>query len=444
MKAMTRMSLAILLGTLTGCMHIVEQTTSAWAAPKYQVKCAGDCLELNQRKASDAQPVLGKINELLKERRHASVQGLIERNAETLTASLHQRDAKQAPTDADLHVARTIDGLMQHPAGDGWHERLQGRGRGGLARADDTLHKAREFARNQKWSKAADLLQRSQAAMAAYPYHAIHAGLIQAEAHRHLGQIKSAAQAWQQTAVLIARLNPRLQTPELWEQLAGQRPVPTAWPTDVAAALASRLPAELQELAAKPNFTPESFVWYAIGNARLNRAETSEALTAFKRADSQGAFPLWDDFLVLHQAKALLAMQQTPAATSLLTALVGRTPASPWRSSALALLGSGKLEEENTQQALAFLREAIETGSSDTFWRADAEANLGLVYLMTGDEAKGLRYLHASQERFIANRNVVGAIQCLENEARYVQHLGKTDADQRIRRRVQELEAAIP
>jgi tetratricopeptide (TPR) repeat protein len=430
-------SLCIMLG---GCVQTREHTNPEVPAPNYQVKCGGECLELQKRGVENRPALLRKVEELFKEQRLASIEVLIERHAEAVIEILRQRAAKQPPTEAELKLACGIDALMQHPTEDGWQHRLQGRGRGGLEQAETSLRGAQELTRHQQWAKAAELLQKNQAAVAPYPYHAIQSGLILAEAQRHLDQAKAASKTWQQTAGLAARLSPKLQVPDLWEQIAAQRPVSAMWPGDVAAAMAPRLPQCLHGLSKDPAFVPEALVWYTIGNARLTRAEASEALTAFKRADSHGAFPQWDDFLTLHQAKALLAMQQTPAATSLLTTLVGRPSDSPWRSSALALLGSGKLQEGHTQQAFAFLREAVESGNADFIWRADAEANLGLAYLMAGDEGNGIRLLHGAQVRFAAARDLHGLLQCLENEASYLQSLGKTEDTRRVRERIQQLE----
>jgi tetratricopeptide (TPR) repeat protein len=184
-------------------------------------------------------------------------------------------------------------------------------------------------------------------------------------------------------------------------------------------------------------------VWFTIGNSRLARGEASEALSAFKRADSHGAFPHWDDFLMLYQAKALLGMQQTPAATSLLTTLVARPANSPWRSPALALLGSGKLQEGHTRQAFAFLREAVESNNTDYLWRADAEANLGLAYLAVGDEVNGLRSLHTASDRFTASRDLHGLLQCLENEMRYLHDVGRTEDGRHVQERIRECESRV-
>ena len=161
--------------------------------------------------------------------------------------------------------------------------------------------------------------------------------MILAEAHRRLGDKHLAIEAWQQTAALAARVAPRWLEPALWEQIAGERPGATPWTPEVGPALAPLLPESLRQLSTKPAFAAESLVWFAIGHARLERTEAAAALTAFKQADSRGNFPEWDEFLTLHQAKALLTLGKTPEAASLLTALTNRPGALAWRSPALAL-----------------------------------------------------------------------------------------------------------
>jgi tetratricopeptide (TPR) repeat protein len=459
-----------LLVMLGGCVHTREPADTAASVQKRLVKCAGDCVELHRGGNPDQHALLRKVEELLKERRRASLDGLVARHAETVLEILRKRDPKQAATEAELTIAAGIDALLQHPQGDGWHDRLRGRGRGGIENAEETLQHARDFARHQQWSSVVPLIQRYHDAAAAkrgrelatgsfadlwtlsksptgpppYPYHAIRMNLFLAEAQRHLKQTQAAAQTWQHAATEAAFLSRRVQVPNLLEQIAGDRPVPTVWPAEVANALSANLPACLRDLTKDANFTPEAFVWLTIGKARLARAEVPEALTAFKRADSHGAFPVWDDFLALHQAKALLALQQTPAATSVLTPLVGKEPASPWRAPALALLGAGKLQDGHTQQALAFLCEAVKPANADYTWRADAEANLGLVYLITGNETEGLHALHDAQAHFLATRDIGGAVQCLENEAAYLQQTGKADTERQVRLHIQECESSVP
>lgn len=426
---------------LGGCVHWPERPVmeASSAAPRIN-KCGGDCLELKTDSGTDRAAFLRKLEELLSAQRRASAESMIARHLDDAIEILRQHDFKRPPAETHAALARVVDARLGHPADDGWTARLQGKGRGGLEQAEETLVKAQEYARKHEWKSARDLLQKNQAALAPYPYHAVQCGLTLTEAQRRLGLSDAAAQSWQQAVLMASRHLARWPAPALWEQLAAQRSVSTAWPAPVATAFASRLPAPLQDASKDPRFAAEALVWLHIGNARLERAEAALALPAFKHADSHGAFPSWDEFLSLHQAKALLAMHQTPAATTLLTALTSRADC-PWRLPALALLGSGKLQEGHTHQAHAFLKEAVETSNADFACRADAEANLGLTLLATGDQPNGLRWLHNAQQRFETTHDRAGLRQCLENEANYLAQFNKMDDASKVRQKMRELES---
>lgn len=426
---------------LGGCVHWPDQTVvPAGAATQRVTKCGGDCLELKTISGNDQAMLLRKVDELLSAQRYASLESLLGRHLDAAIEILRRRDLKRPATEAELAIARAVDARLSHPAGDGWTERLQGKGRGGLERAEDALAAAQGHERIHEWKSARDLVQRNQAVLSPFPYQAVHAGLILAEAQRRLKQTDEAGRSWQQAVLLASQHSGRWAAPALWEQMAAQRAVSVPWPAPLAKDFAARLPAPLPDLSKDPQFAAEALVWFHIGNARLERSEPALALPAFKHADSHGAFPVWDDFLSLYQAKALLAMRQTPAATSLLTALTNRGADCPWRLPALALLGSGKLQEGHTQQAHAFLQEAVETSQADFVCRADAEANLGLTLLATGDEPNGLRWLHDAQKRFEAMHDRDGLEQCLQNEANYLAQFNKVDDANKVRQKVRELE----
>ena len=57
-----------------------------------------------------------------------------------------------------------------------------------------------------------------------------------------------------------------------------------------------------------------------------------------------------------------------------------------------------------------------------------AQADLGLAYLTSGDEAKGLQWLRRAQEQFKADGDAAEMSKCLLNEARYFESRGQNDA----------------
>ena len=86
--------------------------------------------------------MLRKTEELLRAKRYASADLLLERHLDVIIDSLRGRSSKKAPTEAELAFAQIADDRLKHPADDGWVARLQGKERGGLQNADETLVKA--------------------------------------------------------------------------------------------------------------------------------------------------------------------------------------------------------------------------------------------------------------------------------------------------------------
>ena len=106
------------------------------------------------------------------------------------------------------------------------------------------------------------------------------------------------------------------------------------------------------------------------------------------------------------------------------------------------MLGTMKLQQGGTQQGLNLLRRAVEEEPA-TVWpeRPEAEADLGLAYLLVGDENAGLRWLHAAQQSFESTGQSESLVQCLENEAAYLEHAKKNDLAKAVRHRLQSLQS---
>ncbi len=428
-----RIAISVLLLASAGCIQM-QTTTKA----ETKVKCGGDCLDLKGLNSADANAALLRhAGELLVSNRHASLDTLVTDHGEALLRYLRNRDPKHAPTEIEIEIARALDVLLQHPEKHGLVNWLQGASN--IAQAEQILQRADSLTRANKWRDAANLLLAKRGALTSYPYQIVLADLILAEAQRRLGQKKESGNAWQNAAVGATHLATKMPIPTILDRLCSERPVTAAWPAQAGKTLATLVPPVLHSTLSQAEFPVESAVWFVIGNGRLQRSEVADALTAFRRAECPQGFAEWNDFLKLHQAKALLALEQTPAAISLLTGFLNQ-PGSPWRSSGLALLGAGKLQDGNTLQALAFLRESIPSSQADFLWRADAEANLGIAFLMTGNEAKGIEALHQAQERFGQTGRIGGLLLCLENEANYWQKNGRADEHRRVNERIRQIE----
>src|SRR5262249_10794664 len=156
-----------------------------------------------------------------------------------------------------------------------------------------------------------------------------------------------------------------------------------------------------------------------LGQHRFARNEPQAALLAFKRAETSATEPAVQAQLRLEQAKCLSRLQQEGAATAILMAMINKQEPGLYQP-ALAILGSIKLQSGQTDFGQRLLQRALEPSPAFEWpQRGEAEADLGLAYLMQGDEPAGLRWLHSAQRRFEAAGQHELLAKSLWNEARY-------------------------
>jgi tetratricopeptide (TPR) repeat protein len=302
--------------------------------------------------------------------------------------------------------------------------------------------------------EAAASYDKAIAAAAGHPYQAVSLLLLASDAHRRAGKPQGAQQAWNQAARLAAELTagPRpVIDPILWERVAYLRPVESNWPPEVAGRLhevnlafaivpGTRNPVTPASTAGSS--ADEGPLWIAIGHWRLARNEPQAALVALKRAESSTSDNYTADRLQLSQAKTLASMGQAGPASAILIRLSSSAD-SRISHPALAMLGTMKLQQGGVQQGFNLLRRAVEADPA-LQWpeRADAEADLGLAYLLMGDENTGLRCLHAAQHAWESSGQYEPLVQCLENEAAYFDQAKKKDLAESVRKRLETLKGA--
>jgi tetratricopeptide (TPR) repeat protein len=282
---------------------------------------------------------------------------------------------------------------------------------------------------------------------AACPHQAAYWLLLQSEAHRRLHDGAAADASWDHAVQLANGLLRQPSTdPTLWDRCAYLRPVESDWPAPVCVQLAQHtgLPDTGVQVAShspgaavgKPG---ESQVWACIGMARLQRGEPELALAALKQAETWAPVGPNRSRLQLAQAQALLDLDQPGPATATLVPLA-KEPATA--GPALALLGALRLQQKSVAEALPLLKKAVEDHRDHWPGRTQAEANLGLVLLITGDEANGRRWLHTAQEHFAAEGAIEQLRQALLNEMNYLAKVGQTEAAAALRSRAEQLPAA--
>lgn len=257
--------------------------------------------------------------------------------------------------------------------------------------------------------------------------------LMLANAQRLHGEYAASIDSWQQAALAAAELLGRpipIADPTLWERASYLRPAQINWPPAVLAQLevAGGLKPPGDNTGTTAGGT-EAPLFVCLGHWRLARNEPQAALLALKRAESASAEATTRNQLLLDEAKCLSRLQQVGAATAILMGMAKNSDPAV-SSPALALLGSIKFNEGQSEFAQRLLQKAIETQpNADWPSRAEAEADLGLVDLVLGDEANGLRWLRTAQRRFEARGEHELLAKSLWNEASYLGHKGKHDAE---------------
>ncbi|HEX4148746.1 MAG TPA: hypothetical protein VHY20_07155, partial [Pirellulales bacterium] len=271
--------------------------------------------------------------------------------------------------------------------------------------------------------------------------------LLESDAERIAEQYPAAVESWQSAAELAGEWTARpiaVCDPVFWERAAYLKPVKISWPERVQQRLAQAAQLPARQAAASPAAAPaeaECVLFACLGQWRLDRDEPQTALLDFKRAETNTADSAYQDFLQQAQAKALSRLQQSGAATAILMNLAHK-PDPATAHSAMALLGSLKLESGQLEFGFKMLQRALEQQPIvDWPTRGESEADLGLAYLMLGDEAAGLRWLHQAQQRFEAEGRIELLAKSLRNELGYWNHKGKhKDEIEAINKRLQDLE----
>ena len=285
-----------------------------------------------------------------------------------------------------------------------------------------------------------------------HPYQCVYLRLLLSDAQRRAGDVAAAEASWCEAvrqAGDLATAKVSVTDPILWERIAYLRGANTPWPVEIRQRLTDQcvrygivLPAPPAQVSPVEPPTPlgEAALWTCIGQWRLARQEGQAALVALKRAESMISQEQTAAQLRLAQTKALVRLGQTSAASAVLIALAADSQPQVSHA-ALAMLGAMKLQQGSPQQGFNLLHRAVEENLG-LIWpeRAQAEADLGLAYLMCGDEAAGLRWLHTAQQSLEAAGHAEQLTQCLENEAAYLEQTKKKDLARAVRTRLTTLQ----
>jgi hypothetical protein len=255
------------------------------------------------------------------------------------------------------------------------------------------------------------------------------------------GDTSTASTAWKNSVIVYSKAQLASNRPlntSFWVRADRNKPAKTEWPDATKHALTS---------FAKPvgcKITSESanelVIWAAVGNAQLDGGEAQLALVNFKKAETfaSGEDALW---LRIAQSECLAALGQNRAAAALLSEpLVAKHP--KISAAANAALGSGKLQAGTYQQGAQILNKALSNAAS-LEWpsKNKAEADLALAMLIIGDTDNGLKTLHTVQKQFESQGDLLSLLQSLENEMQLLEYEGSTDAANKVRQRILQIES---
>ncbi len=298
------------------------------------------------------------------------------------------------------------------------------------------LHGVAKMLADKPAEAAASLESAVRTAKVVSPHQAAHTMLLLSEARRRGGDIDGANQAWLdavgQAGQLLGRARP-IADPTLWDRAMYLHPVGISLPLETQHGFAQlathgQLALSLQPVAQitlcsggnDPERTAEAAIWACIGHWRLDRGEPQAAMLALKRSEATACATEAAAWCRLAQARAMVALGQTPAATAILIPMASQEDDSALTAAAMAELGSLKVSGGMTQQGINLLKKALEGNPSITWpGRAGAEADLGLALLLTGDETRGLVWLAQARKGFEAQGDLESVAQTLWNEARY-------------------------
>ncbi|MCA9216153.1 MAG: hypothetical protein KDB27_23960 [Planctomycetales bacterium] len=224
-----------------------------------------------------------------------------------------------------------------------------------------------------------------------------------------------------------------------WTSADQHRPEGVAWPNEARQALWSFATKSGCEF--KNDAPAELVIWSAIGSAQQSSGNPQLALVNFKKAErfAAGDNTLW---LRIAQSECLATLGQIHAAAALLSEPMASENAAV-ASAANATLGSAKLQAGAFQQGMHLLNKALIESATRT-WpkKPSAEADLALAKLIVGETDEGLKSLHAVQQSFLNDKDLVALLQSLENEKRLLELEKKPVELQAVQQRIVQLETS--
>jgi ATP/maltotriose-dependent transcriptional regulator MalT len=270
--------------------------------------------------------------------------------------------------------------------------------------------------------------------------------LMSCEASQRMDQVEQARQCWRaalqsQVTSLHARgVSQPLPTidPVFWEHASRLAHPGDKLPKELTLALApwySRMGIRTSE-----SLSPETALWSAIAEYQLVTGQPHLASLSIKRAESQ-APETSHPYLQIALARAMAAQGQQTVATTILGS-VADSEIPGIRASALAVLGSIKLQAGAYEQGGKFLGEALAVENAEDWpGRLAAQADFANVRLILGKLDDALPALHSVQTEMLKHEKWQSLCHSLENEAAVLEIEGRKKEAREIRQRVAKIES---
>jgi tetratricopeptide (TPR) repeat protein len=492
----------VLAAALAGCSSPVDAVRGlAWLGKKdagdadamprpssvqVKVDTFGKPLREGQQTTISSEDFMARAQKLLSEERNMSLQKWVAKFPDVALEMLRTAKVPDGQRAVLAAVATYYDRQMGMSAADGWQATLSQRTRnpksfasydvtralvlqklrvgeaaetnlvklvptdsGAMQAIDAWQLQAKAYLVAEKMPEAAAAMQNALSlAEARDPYQAAQLLLLLSEAERRIEKREQADQTWLRAvdvARTLAERQPTIVDPQMWTDASYLRPIDKAWPQTLLVAFGHSAASQgtIVQVSTQGDLAAiEAAMWTAIGHAHLDRNENQAALLALKQAEACTRGEAEKDQLRLEEAQVLARLDQTAAATAMLIGLSGRTDPA-LSHAAMAVLGAQKLRSENSHAGYKLLSKALEEGETvDWPARAHAEADLGLAYLIRGEDAKGLRWLHSAQGRFATSGDVESLAKSLWNEAKYFEHKDKKKEAAAIWKRLRDIERA--
>ncbi len=251
-------------------------------------------------------------------------------------------------------------------------------------------------------------------------------GLLATEAALRADLAPSALDLWLRT-VHAATRNARLDIlePVLWQRIAEIRPQSAQWPESTRTLLINVSGLEDSD---------DTALNATIANWLFIQDAYPAALVAFKQAETTATSESSRLQLRIHQARCLIAMDQEPAAASVLAALA-TSDIPDIAGQARAILALQQIDIGRGQEAMSLLTSAASLVEGTEHAPAVA-ADLGLLCLTLGQNDRGIALLLEAAEEFKTSQRWDDWLQVQRNLAIFFEDSGDNARLQQVRQEI--------